>query len=85
MRISYLPKFGREFRKLPAIVKGAAIEKESIFRKDPFDPRLKTHKLHGHLEGFWSFSVTHRYRCIFDFKDDGTVRFYSIGDHDIYT
>lgn len=84
MQIFYLPKFGRQFRKLSAVVKKVAFEREKIFRANPFDPRLKTHKLHGHLEGFLAFSVTHRYRCIFDFKDDGAVRFYSIGDHDIY-
>jgi addiction module RelE/StbE family toxin len=84
MQILVLPKFIRQFKKLPAAIKNAATEKEIIFRKNPFDPRLKTHKLQGELDGYWSFSITHSYRIIFDFANDSTVRFYLIGDHDIY-
>lgn len=84
MRILILPKFSRQYRKLPQSIKIAAVKQEAIFRKDPFDPRLGTHKLKGALNGFWSFSITYSYRIIFDFDDDHTIRFYSIGDHDIY-
>lgn len=84
MQILYLPKFARQFKKLPKSVKDAAIEKEKIFRKNPFDLKLKTHKLKGELDTFWSFSINYSYRIIFDFADDETVRFYSVGDHDIY-
>lgn len=84
MRILYLPKFARQFTKLPRDVQGAAIEREHWFRANPFDPRLHTHKLKGPLDGFWSFSITHRYRIIFDFAESNVVRFYTIGDHDVY-
>lgn len=84
MKIFYLPKFARQFKKLPESIKDAATEKEKIFRKNPFDPKLKTHKLKGELDTFWSFSITYSYQIIFDFTDNETVRFYSIGDHDIY-
>lgn len=84
MIIFYSPKFGREYKKLPEEVKSAAETKEAMFRENPFDSRLKTHKLTGALDGFWSFSVNHSYRIIFDFSDESTVRFYRIGTHDIY-
>lgn len=84
MEIIYLPRFTREFKKLPKDVKAAAYEKEQWFRLDPFNARLKTHKLHGALEGFWACSITYHVRLIFDFHDKHTVRFYSIGSHDIY-
>ncbi len=84
MNILFLPKFVRQFKKLPFEIREAAINKEKIFRKNPFDSRLKTHKLLGELVGFWSFSVTYNYRIIFEFLDDETVRFYTIGNHDIY-
>ena len=29
-----------------------------LFSKNPFNPRLKTHKLIGKLEGFWAFRGT---------------------------
>ena len=85
MEIIYSSKFAREYKKLPSNIKDIAEEQESIFRKDPFDSRLKTHKLKGKLSGFLSFSIGYKYRIIFEFaKDKNTVYFYSVGDHDIY-
>ncbi|OGY91158.1 MAG: hypothetical protein A3B30_00030 [Candidatus Komeilibacteria bacterium RIFCSPLOWO2_01_FULL_52_15] len=85
MEISYGSKFTREYKKLPEAVKRAAEELEATFRKDPFDPQLKTHKLKGRLDGFLSFSIGYKYRIIFEFgKDKKTVYFHSVGDHDIY-
>jgi len=70
---------------LPITIKDIAEKQESIFRKNPFDARLKTHKLKGRLRGFLSFSIGHKYRIIFEFsKDKQTVYFHSAGDHDIY-
>jgi len=85
MEIIYGSKFAREYKKLPSNIKDIAEEQESIFRKDPFDPKLKTHKLKGKLSGFLSFSIDYKYRVIFEFaKDKNTVYFHSVGDHDIY-
>ena len=84
MKILYLPRFEREYKKLPKEIQELADEKERIFRKNPFDSKLKTHKLHGPLSDFWAFSVGQKYRIIFDFTNKNTIRFYSIGDHDIY-
>ncbi|MBP9759998.1 MAG: type II toxin-antitoxin system mRNA interferase toxin, RelE/StbE family [Candidatus Pacebacteria bacterium] len=84
MEIYYLPRFARGYKKLPEEVQTKAEVAERLFRADPFDPRLKTHKLFGHLAGFWSFSVSFSHRIIFEFVDEHTVRFYRIGDHDIY-
>lgn len=84
MKILYLPKFKREYKKLPYKIKYLAEEKENIFHRNPFDSRLKTHKLSGPLKEFWSFSIDYKYRVIFDFVDNNTVRFYSVGSHDIY-
>ena len=85
MEIIYSSKFAREYKKLPSNIKDIAEEQESIFRKDPFDSRLKTHKLKGKLSGFLSFSIGYKYRIIFEFaKDRKTVYFHTVGDHDIY-
>jgi len=84
MEIRYSPKFGRQYKSLPKEVKIRAEKREAIFRKNPFDPRLKTHKLHGSQEGFMSFSVDYSYRIIFEFTDSNIVIFYEIGTHDIY-
>lgn len=85
MEILYSSKFAREYKKLPANVKDAAEEQENIFRENPFDTRLKTHKLKGGLKGFFGFSIDWKYRIIFEFsRDKKTVYFHSVGNHDIY-
>ena len=85
MEIFYLGKFLRQYKKLPREIQLLAEKRENIFRTNPFDSRLKTHKLTGSLEGFYGFSVTNSYRIIFDFgKSKDIVNFYEIGDHDIY-
>jgi len=85
MEIIYSSKFAREYKKLPKDIKILAEEQEAIFRKDQYDPRLKTHKLKGKFDGFLSFSIGYKYRIIFEFaKDRKTVYFHIVGDHDIY-
>jgi mRNA-degrading endonuclease YafQ of YafQ-DinJ toxin-antitoxin module len=85
MEIIYSSKFAREYKKLPNNIKDIAEEQEIIFRNDPFDPKLKTHKLNGKLSGFLSFSVGYKYRIVFEFaKDKNIVHFHGVGDHDIY-
>ncbi len=88
MKIKYSSKFIREYKKLSRKIRDLAEEKEEIFRKNPFDPRLKTHKLHGKFKGriekYYSFSVGYKYRVIFRFIERDEVRFYLIGTHKIY-
>ena len=84
MEIYYTSKFRREYKKLPMKVKRSAEEREQLFRKDPFDPQLNTHKLHGPLKEFWSFSIGFQFRIIFEFGKKNEVYFHSVGDHDVY-
>jgi len=84
MRIYYSNKFEREYKRLPNKIKNLAEEKEKLFRKNPFDPRLKTHRLKGKLKEFWSFSIDFYYRIIFEFVDKQIVWFHSVGTHEIY-
>jgi len=84
MKIIYSPNFRRSYKKLPEKIKILAEKKERVFRKNPFDKSLETHKLHGRLKDFWSFSINNRYRIIFEFTDENTVHFHTVGGHDIY-
>ena len=84
MKIYYSSKFAKEYKALSVGVKKKAEEKEKIFRKNPFDKRLETHKLSDRLKDFWSFSIDHKYRIIFEFADEKTVWFHIVGDHSIY-
>lgn len=74
----------KEYRKLSSKLKEIAEKKEKVFRKNPFDSQLKTHKLSGRLEEFWAFSLNYQYRIIFEFRDTDTIWFHSVGTHDIY-
>ena len=70
MNIDYSPEFVRCFKKLPHELKIKALEREEIFRKDQFDPRLKTHKLSGKLKDCYAFYVDFKTRIIFkDFNN----------------
>ncbi len=69
---------------MPKEIQLLAEEKEKIFRKDPFNSVLNTHKLHGRFEDFWSFSVDFKHRIVFEFGSDNAVYFHSIGGHSVY-
>ena len=84
MKIYYSPKFAKEYKRLSNAVKRKAEIVEKIFRQDPFNPRLKTHKLSGKLKSFWSFSINHQYRIVFEIVNKNTVWFLSVGTHQIY-
>lgn len=78
------PKFDKNYKKLPKEVKDKAKNKEKIFRQDPFDPRLKTHKLSGEEKEVWAFWIDYTYRIKFIFLNDDEILFLDIGTHDIY-
>lgn len=82
--LDYTSSFLKSFRKLPKHIQNLSFQREQIFRKDCFDPCLRTHKLKGEFSGFWSFSVNYSYRILFQFLSDGSVVFYNIGTHSIY-
>lgn len=84
MHILYTPRFQNAYKKLPIAIKNKAEKAETLFRRDTFDSRLKTHKLHGKLKNQWSFSVDRRIRILFEFINKSIVIFLDIGDHDIY-
>ena len=84
MRIFYSSKFEREYKKLSEHIKKIAEAKEQIFRKNPIDSQLNAHKLSGRLKDFLAFSINQKYRIIFEFTDENSVWFHSVGDHSIY-
>lgn len=83
-RISYSSYFARALNKLTSQIQQKFLEKEKVFLNNPFDERLKTHKLHGKYKNFWSFSISGSCRAIFRFANNEEVVFIDVGDHDIY-
>lgn len=84
LKILYSPRFAKRFKKLSQSIKEKAIEKEKIFRQNPFDGRLRTHKLHGEMDNCWAFSVDYSTRIIFSFENNEIIHFHTIGSHDLY-
>lgn len=84
MKIIYSAQFLKDYKRIDDKTKDKAEEKEKIFRKNPFNPRLKTHKLSGRLSSLWSFSIDYDCRIIFEFKSETIIIFHAIGGHSIY-
>jgi mRNA-degrading endonuclease YafQ of YafQ-DinJ toxin-antitoxin module len=53
-----------------------------IFQANPLDARLRTHKLSGDLQEYWSFSIEYDVRVVFQFAAKKSVVFQDIGTHD---
>lgn len=85
MNVTYSSNFRRAYRKRiqnnPEVVERFYTRVE-WFLADPFDPRLRTHKLSGELADVWSFSVTYDIRVIFYFTAQDNAVFIDIGSHD---
>jgi addiction module RelE/StbE family toxin len=54
-----------------------------LFITDPFDPKLKTHKLSGKLKNLWSFSIENDVRVVYFFTEDKPKKavFVDLGSH----
>jgi addiction module RelE/StbE family toxin len=82
--VHFSPHFLRAFQKLPRPIQSLAKKKDEWFRNNPFDTRLRTHKLKGELAGVWAYSVNRDYRVLFRFLNGDEVIYYDVGTHDIY-
>jgi mRNA interferase YafQ len=84
------PSFKRSFKRLTRKnpqLQDRILEILELLSKDPFAPSLKSHKLGGKLDGFWSCSVAYDCRIIFAFRTDTTtgedlIVLVDIGSHD---
>jgi len=81
------PAFRTALRKLTPRQKASARTAFSIFKENPFDPRLRTHKIHGLSaklrRTIYSVSIESNLRAIFYLEGDVVVSL-DIGDHAIY-
>ena len=86
MDVSFSNSFKRAFRKR---IKGTGYEVLfweilDLFIKNPFDERLRTHKLSGKLKSLWGFSIDYNLRIMFFFTKDKPTKavLVDIGTHD---
>ena len=84
-KVHYTSRFVKDLKKLSPQKQQLAVKREKLFKTDPFNPLLKTHKLLGKLKGHWAFSITYQDRVLFRFINKSEVIFYKIGSHAIYS
>jgi mRNA-degrading endonuclease YafQ of YafQ-DinJ toxin-antitoxin module len=78
---SFRKAFKKKVRDNPTLEK-RFWERVAVFKDDPFDPRLRTHKLSGSMRDWWSFSVDYDVRVVFSFVDANRVLLVDIGTHE---
>lgn len=74
----------RYLKRNPKSAKGIEATLE-LLTVDAFDPRLKTHKLKGDLEGVWACSAGYNLRILFEFAerpDAEAILLLTMGTHD---
>lgn len=86
MEVSFSDSFKKVFHKR---IKSTELENEfwirlELFTNDPFEAKLKTHKLSGKLKDLWSFSIEYNLRVVFFFTKGKPKKavFVDIGTHD---
>jgi addiction module RelE/StbE family toxin len=83
--VAFSSSFKRAFRRR---IKGNAAletrfwERVELFQDNPFDQRLRTHKLSGTLKDLWSFSIQYDLRIVFSFLEGDRALFVDIGTHE---
>jgi mRNA-degrading endonuclease YafQ of YafQ-DinJ toxin-antitoxin module len=75
----------KKWKKISMSQKNKLKARESVFRKNCYDKKLKTHKLTGKLHHLWAFSVDYKTRILFEFiGKKKEVIFHDFGGHEIY-
>lgn len=83
---SFRRAFKRVTRRSPELA-SRILEVVATLAEDPFDRRLKTHRLRGELEGLWACWVEYDCRLVFGLEPDPpggdeAVVLVDIGSHD---
>lgn len=81
MTIRYLPKFKKQYAKLPLQLQLQFDERVQLFAVDPTLPMLKVHPLKGKYKGYWSMSVSGDVRALYIMDGDTIIIFALIGSH----
>jgi mRNA interferase YafQ len=77
---TFKKSFKRLARQHPEMKNGVLIAL-GMLASDPFDPRLRTHKLKGRLQGSWACKAGYDLRIIFEFVEEG-ILLLAVGTHE---
>jgi addiction module RelE/StbE family toxin len=81
MTIQYLPKFKKQYRKLPDKFQQQFDECLQLFIIDPTAPKLRVHPLKGDYAGYWSMNVNGDIRALYILQGEELIIFALIGSH----
>jgi mRNA interferase YafQ len=83
---SFRRAFKRVTRRAPELAE-RVFDVVAVLAEDPFNPRLKTHRLRGQLDGLWACWVAYDCRIVFALEPDpatgeDVIVLADIGSHD---
>ena len=81
IQIQTTETFDKLFKKLPKNIQKKAVLKSELFKKNPFQPSLRTEKLTPKKYDVWSFRIDFSYRIVFAFINPRVAEFRFIGHH----
>jgi len=81
VRLAVTPRFARRARKLPPLRQALLRAALRRFAANPRDPVLRTHRLHGDLDGYWALTVDDDLRVLFRWEGE-LATFVTLGSHD---
>ncbi len=81
MTIQYMPKFKKQYKKLPKKFQLQFDERVHLFSLDPTNPQLRVHPLKGNFGGYWSMDVSGDIRALYIKRGEELIIFGLIGTH----
>lgn len=81
MIIRYLPKFKKQYKKLPKKFQVQFDQKLRLFISDPINPTLRIHPLKGNYSGYWSMNINGDLRALYLLEGEKVIIFALIGTH----
>ena len=81
MTLKYLPKFKKQYKKLPQNFQKQFDNRMRLFVQDPTNQLLRIHPLKGNYAGYWSLNVNGDIRALYKIQGDEIVIFALIGTH----
>ena len=81
MTIQYMPKFKKQYKKLPKKFQLQFDERVHLFSLDPTNPQLRVHPLKGNFAGYWSMDVSGDIRARYIKRGEELIIFGLIGTH----
>ncbi len=81
MTIQYMPKFKKQYKKLPIKFQKQFDERFRLFVVDPTNQKLRVHPLKGKFTGHWSMDISGDIRALYIKRGEEVIIFALIGTH----